>query len=149
MTTKADITDFISQEKIALVGVSHTEGKFSNAAYKELKTKGYRVFGVNSAGGAVDGDPVYPTLAALPEPVGGVPVFVKPERAAEVIADCAAQGIKRVWLQQGAQSDEALRLCAEHGIRVVSGECILMYAGKAGFHKFHRFFREAFGKRLA
>jgi predicted CoA-binding protein len=66
-----------------------------------------------------------------------------------VIKDCAAQGIQRVWLQQGAQSDEALRLCAEHGIHVVSGECILMYAGKGGFHNFHRFFREAFGKRLA
>lgn len=86
---------------------------------------------------------------ALPEAVGGVLVFVKPGRAAEVIKDCAAQGIQRVWLQQGAQSDEALRLCAEHSIRVVSGECILMYAGKAGFHKFHCFFREAFGKRLA
>lgn len=51
MTTKADIQEFISQEKIALVGVSRTEGKFSNAAYKELKTKGYKVFGGNSAAG--------------------------------------------------------------------------------------------------
>ena len=149
MTTKAEIQEFVSLEKIALVGVSRTAGKFSNAAYKELKTKGYTVFGVNSAGGAVDGDPIYPSLAALPEPVGGALVFVKPERAAEVVKECAAQGIQQIWLQQGAQSDEALRLCAEHGIRVVSGECILMYAGKAGFHKFHRFFREAFGKRLS
>ena len=149
MTSKADIQDFISQEKLALVGVSRTESKFSNGAYKELKAKGYRVFGVNSAGGALDGDPIYTSLAGLPEPVDGVLVFVKPERAAEVIRDCAANGVQRVWLQQGAQSDEALRLCAEHDIRVVSGECILMYAGQAGFHKFHRFFRDAFGKRLS
>jgi len=149
MTTKADLEAFVSLHKLALVGVSRTEGKFSNAAYKELKTKGYRVFGVNRSGGTVDGDVIYPSLASLPEPVEGAVVFVKPEGAAAAVQDCAAQGIQRVWLQQGAQSEEALKICAEKGIHVVSGECILMFAGKSGFHKFHRFFRDAFGKKLA
>ena len=149
MTTKADLEAFIALDKIALVGVSRTEGKFSNAAYKELKAKGYRVFGVNHAGGKVDGDEMYTSLAALPEPVKGALVFVKPAQAAAAVQECAEQGIQQVWFQQGAQSDEALKLCAEKGIHAVSGECILMYAGKSGFHKFHRFFRDAFGKKLA
>ena len=138
----------MSQQALALVGVSRTPGKFSTAAYKELKQKGYTVYGVNPAGGSVEGDPLYPSLAALPGPVGGVLVFVKPENALAVVRECAEQGITRVWLQQGAQSEEALKLCAEKGIHAVSGECILMYAGQSKFHSYHRFFRELFGKKI-
>ena len=148
MTTKADIADFVSQPALALVGVSRTAGKFSNAAYKELKQKGYTVYGVNPSGGSLEGDPIYTSLAELPGPVGGALVFVKPENALAVVRECAERGIQLIWLQQGAQSDEALKLCAEKGLRVVSGECILMYAGQSKFHGFHRFFRELLGKKL-
>jgi len=148
MTTKADIQEFVSQPALAVVGVSRTPGKFSNAAYKELKQKGYTLYAVNPAGGTVEGDPIYTSLAALPGPVGGALVFVKPQNALAVVRECAENGIQRVWLQQGAQSDEALRLCEEKGIRAVSGECILMYAGQSKFHGYHKFFRDIFGKKL-
>jgi uncharacterized protein len=148
MTTKADIQEFVSQPVLALVGVSHTAGKFSNAAYKELKQKGYTVYAVNPAGGTVEGDPIYPSLSALPGPVGGALVFVKPQNCLAVVRECAERNIQRVWLQQGAQSEEALRFCQENGLRAISGECILMYAGQSKFHGYHRFFREIFGKKL-
>jgi uncharacterized protein len=144
MATKADIEDFVAQPALALVGVSHSGTKFSNMTFKELKEKGYRVFAVNRGGGQWGEETIYPSLSALPEPVGAALVMVKPENALEAVKDCAAQGVKRVWLQQGAQSPEALQYCQENGLRAVSGECILMYAGKSGFHGFHRFFRELF-----
>ncbi len=149
MTTKAEIAEFVAQRALAVVGVSRTPSKFSNAAFKELKQKGYTVYAVNPAGGSVEGEPLYPSLAELPGPVGGAVIFVKPDKAAAVVQECAAQGIQRVWLQQGAQSEDALKLCAEKGMQAISGECILMYAGQSGFHGFHRFFRELFGKKLA
>ena len=148
MTTKADIQEFISQPVLALIGVSHTPGKFSNAAYKELKQKGYTLYAVNPAGGSVEGDPIYSSLADLPGPVGGALVFVKPQNALGAVKACAEHGITRIWLQQGAQSEEALDLCREKGIHVISGECILMYAGLSKFHGYHRFFRDIFGKKL-
>jgi predicted CoA-binding protein len=56
-------------------------------------------------------------------------------------------GITRVWIQQMAQSPEALAYCEENDLSCVSGECILMYAEPVGsIHKFHRFFRKLFGR---
>jgi hypothetical protein len=47
MTTKAAIEGFMSQQVLAVVGVSRNSHKFGNVAYRELKARGYRVFAVN------------------------------------------------------------------------------------------------------
>jgi uncharacterized protein len=149
MASKSDIQDFVTQPKLALIGVSRSGGKFSNATQKELTAKGYTVYPVNRSGGTVDGQTIYSSLAELPEPVDTVLVMVKPEHAADVARDCVNAGVKRVWFQQGTDSTEALKISRDGGMRVVNGECILMYAGKSGFHKFHRFFRELIGPKQA
>ena len=103
---------------------------------------------MNRSGGTVSGQTIYTSLAELPEPVDTVLVMVKRESAAAAARECASAGVKRVWFQQGSDSAEALKISQESGMKTVSGECILMYAGKAGFHKFHRFFRELLGRKL-
>jgi predicted CoA-binding protein len=148
VTSKIDIQDFITQPKLALIGVSRSGSKFSNATQSELISKGYTVYAVNRSGGTVNGQTIYTSLAELPEPVDTVLVMVKAENAAEAARECVQAGVKRVWFQQGGDSAEALKISRESGMKTVSGECILMYAGKAGFHKFHRFFRELLGKKL-
>jgi predicted CoA-binding protein len=145
MTTKADIQEFIGLDTIALVGVSRSGTKFSNATFNELRGKGYTVYAVNHGGGEYNGQVIYPSLDALPGPVDGTLVMVRPDNAAGVARECARLGIRNIWFQRGAESSEALQVCRENSIRAVSGECILMYAGKSGFHKIHRFFRELFG----
>ena len=56
-------------------------------------------------------------------------------------------GIRRVWMQQGAQSDAAIRYCQEHNINEVHGECIMMFAQPVkSFHGFHRGVWKLFGK---
>jgi predicted CoA-binding protein len=43
-----------------------------------------------------------------------------------------------VWLQQGAESPDVIAASRELGLDVVAGECILMFAKPAGFHRAHR-----------
>jgi predicted CoA-binding protein len=71
MATKALIDDFLAQRTLAVVGVSRKAEKFGNMVYRELKAKGYRVFAVNPRTESVAGERCYPSLSALPEPVGG------------------------------------------------------------------------------
>jgi hypothetical protein len=73
--------------------------------------------------------------------VHAVLVVVPPQQAIEVVRDAAAAGIRHVWLQQGAESPEAVRVGAELGLNVVSGECILMFARPTGIHRAHRWIR--------
>ena len=141
-TTKTTVTDFLSQRVLAVVGASRDPKKFGNSIYRELKRKGYKVLPVNPQAETIDGDPCYPNLAALPETPGGIVVVVPPAETEKIVREVSAAKITRVWLQRGAESQEALRYCEANGIQVITGECILMFAEPAAFyHRIHRFFR--------
>jgi predicted CoA-binding protein len=147
MTTKVSITEFLSQKKIAVAGVSHTGKKFSNAVYNEIKSKGYQVFPVNPKTETISGEKCFPNLKSLPEKVGGVVVITKPNETEKIVREAHSLGIKHVWIQQGAEADEAIRFCKENGLNLVHGECILMFAEPIGsFHKFHRWIWKLIGK---
>lgn len=145
MTTP--ITDFIAQRNLAIVGVSRGGKKFGNMAFKTLKQKGYRVFPINPNAETIEGEHCYPSLLALPEPVENVLVVVPPAETERVVREAAAAGIRRVWLQQGAASEAAIRFCDEHGMSVIHDECILMFAQPVvSFHRFHRWVWKVLGK---
>ena len=149
MITKAVIDDFISQRSLAVVGVSRTKGtnKFGNAAYKELKSKGYELSLVHPSGEVIEGQQSYPNLRDLPQKVGGVLVIVQPAQAEKVVQDAHAAGINRVWLQQGAESPAAIEYCQQNGMSVVYGHCILMFAQPIAFmHKPHRWVMKLIGQ---
>jgi predicted CoA-binding protein len=147
MTSKAAVADFVSQRKLAVVGVSRKKMKFGNLAFKELKRKGYKLFPVHPHAEQLEGERCSASLAALPEPVDGLLVIVPPAQAEQVVREAAAAGIRRVWLQQGAGSPAAIRFCEDNGISVVHGECILMFAEPAAwYHRAHRWVWKLLGK---
>src|SRR4051812_28232285 len=120
MNRSAAIEAFLAQPAIAIVGVSRSGRKFGNSACRVLREKGYRVYPIHRSATRIAGVTCYPRLADLPEPVGGVLVVVPPHDAIDVIHEAARNGIRRVWLQQGAESLEALNVCDQLGIDVVS-----------------------------
>lgn len=133
------IQDFVSSKRIALAGVSRSGKKFGNSAYKELKTRGYEVFLIHPEAKEIEGEPCYPSLAALNGKVDGLLVCLPANQAKTVLQDAAAIGLRNVWLQQGAENQELLALGKDLDLNLVSGKCILMYAPPVrSFHKFHR-----------
>ena len=144
--SRADIDTFVGLESLAIVGVSASGRGFGNNALRELYDNGVRVFPVHRTAEAVQGIPCCDSLATLPEPVGGVLLVTPPAETEALVREAAAAGIRRVWMQQGAESATAIALCAEHGITAVAGHCILMFQGKGpGIHRFHRGVRQFFG----
>jgi predicted CoA-binding protein len=68
-------------------------------------------------------------------------------QTASVVESAAACGIQHVWIQQGAESDEAVKIGDEKGLSMVSGECIMMFAEPIGFvHRFHRWIWKKLGR---
>jgi predicted CoA-binding protein len=141
------IEDFISQRSLAIVGVSRKGNKFGNNAFKELKTKGYKLSLVHPSGEIIEGQQTYPSLKALPEKVGGVLVVVPPAQAEKVVGEAHEEGIDRVWLRQGAESKATIQYCEQNGMSVIYGKCILMFAQPlAFFHKPHRWVMGVLGQ---
>lgn len=147
MTTMQEVQDFVAQRSIAVVGASRKGGKFGNIAYKELRKKGYQVMAMHPDAETLEGDPCYRDLSSLPQPADGVLIVVPPASAVEVVRTAAEAGIKRVWLQQGAESDAAITAGREHGLSVVHGHCILMFSEPVGLpHSLHRWIWKVLGK---
>lgn len=147
MNSKKSVNEFLAQKKIAVVGVSRKKTKFGNAIYKELKQKGYQVFPINPRIIDYEGDTCYPNLLSLPEKIDAVIINVPPAQTEQVVKEVKAAGIKKVWLQQGSQSDTAVKFCEENGIDCVSNECILMFAQPtAFFHRAHKWVWGVMGK---
>ncbi len=147
MNAKKDIEGFIAEKTIAIVGFSRKSASMSRSVRNELVEKGYKVYAVNPAIGNIDGIEVYPDVASIPEKVGGVIFMTPPAATAEAIAAAVNSGVERIWMQQGAQSAEAIKLCRDKNLPAVWGRCILMYAEPVGsFHAFHRFFLRIFGR---
>jgi predicted CoA-binding protein len=147
MTTEADVKDFLGQRTLAVVGVSRGGKGFGDAAYKELRAKGYKLFPVHPHMDAIEGQPCYASLSALPEKVGGVLIVVPPSETEKVVREALESGIRRIWMQQGAESPEAIKFCQEQGASVIHNECILMFAEPtAFFHRLHRWVWGLMGK---
>lgn len=132
MTLQAVINDFLAQDTLAVIGVSHDRHKFGNIVYRDLRSKGYRVLAVHPQHATVEGDPCYPDLAALPERVAGIVVVVPPHTTEQIVREADAVGIRRVWLQPGAESATAIQYCNEHGLAVVYDECVMVLAPSRG-----------------
>ena len=147
MNSKKIVEEFLAQKKIAVVGVSRKKTKFGNAVYRELKQKGYQVYPINPNINEYEGNICYPDLVSLPEKVDAAVINVPPAQTEKVVRDAKQAGIQKVWLQQGSQSDEAVKFCEENGIDCVSNECILMFAQPSAFiHRAHKWIWGVFGK---
>jgi uncharacterized protein len=142
MVPRALIDDFLAQKSLALVGVSQSGQGFGNIVRKELSSKGYQLYLVHPRAEEIDGLPCATSLAEIAERVDGVILVTPPAHTDKLVQEAVAHGIRRVWMQQGAESDAAIRFCEEAGIAAIHHECILMFAEPAGFfHRAHRFLR--------
>lgn len=126
-------TEFLSQKRIAVTGVSRTPGSHgSNVVYKRLKERGYDVFAVNPNAEEVEGDRCYADLRSIPGGVDGVVIGTRPDRAQDTVRECETLGIKRVWMHRGpgpgSVSPEAAEYGRQHGMTVIAGGCPLMFA---------------------
>jgi predicted CoA-binding protein len=144
------IEEFLAQKRIAMIGISRNPKDFSASLFSELQRRGYDVVPVNPKASEVMGRPCFARVQDIQPPVDGALLMTTAEVTDALISDCAAAGIRCVWMYRaggkGAVSDKAIKFCQEHGIQVVPGQCPFMFLpGIGGVHKFHGFVRKIFG----
>ena len=129
------VQGFLSQKKIAVVGVSNKRDTGCNLVYKKFKQAGYQVFAVNPRISTFEGDPCYPDLKSIPMKPDAVFMLTNPKVTEQVVQQCVDLGIKHVWMHcmmgtkpglaagMTSVSQSAVEMCKTNGITVIPGAC--------------------------
>ena len=142
VTTIHDVEDFLALHRIAMVGVSRNPKDFSRLLFREMCDRGYDMVPINLGADEIDERECFHSLQAVKEPVEGVLVMTPFHATLQVVQDCAAAGVRKVWIYRaggkGAVSPEAIAFCKGNGIRVVDGHCPFMFFPETKFvHRVH------------
>ncbi len=141
------VDQYLASNRIAIFGASRAGGKFGNRGLRHFAAHGYEVFPVHPEATELDGYACYRRLAEIPGGVDAAWICIPPERVPDVLRECSQAGVRKAWLQVGAESPAALALARELGIDVISGKCIFTVATPAkGVHGWQRAVRKLTGR---
>jgi uncharacterized protein len=115
-----------SAQTIAVVGLSPRESRDSHMVARYLREQGYRVIPVNPNTDEVLGEKSYPSLTDVPDTIDLVNVFRRPEFVPDIAREAVEVGAKVIWMQIGVVNDEAARIAAVGGLKVVMDRCLMV-----------------------
>jgi len=119
--------DFLNKKnKIAVIGVSNNHEKWGYKVYKTLKSSGFSVYAVNPKHTKIDLDRCYPDLRSISEKLDVVITIVPPKVTESIVKVCKELNIKKVWMQPGSESEDAIRYCKENGIDLMYNACFVV-----------------------
>ena len=114
-----------SAKSIAIVGASDKPSRASYfVATYLLSSSPYKVYFVNPVAKEILGQPVYASLADLPETPDIVDVFRRHDDLPTVLEEAKAVGAKTLWLQLGSWHEDVAREAEAAGMNVVMDRCV-------------------------
>lgn len=112
-------------KSIAIVGASEKPSRASYfVATYLLSSSNYRVYFVNPVATEILGQPVYKSLAELPEVPDMVDVFRRHDDLPTALDEAIAVGAKSLWLQLGSWHEEVAAKAEAAGMEVVMDRCV-------------------------
>ncbi|TWU46617.1 CoA-binding protein [Rubripirellula reticaptiva] len=121
------IENFLAAKTYAVAGASARTHKYGYKVFKALLAAGHETYPLNPVTEEIEGHKAYPKIANLPIVPEALSIITPPEVTRQVIADAIAAGVKHIWMQPGAEHEQASESAREAGINVIDdGSCILV-----------------------
>jgi len=113
-----------TSKTIAVVGLSDKPDRPSYDVASYLKEHGYRIIPVNPTIKEALGEKAYASLKDVPGRIDVVQIFRRPEEVPAIVDDAISIGAKVVWMQPGAENEEAAAKAEAAGLKAVVGACM-------------------------
>jgi predicted CoA-binding protein len=117
---------------ITVVGASVAPSKAAHSVPAHMQQHGWRIIPVNPHAGEILGEPVYRSLAEVPEPIGLVDVFRPAPDAPDIARQAVAAGATALWLQLGIVSNEARAIAEASDLLYVEDRCLIIEQRQLG-----------------
>ena len=108
-------------KKIVVFGVSQDPTKYGYKIFTDLARMGLEVYGINPKGGTVENRELFKEIASLPVKPDVAVLVIPPQVLVAAVEQCIQAGVKEIWFQPGARSEEAYHLAVCAGIKAVDG----------------------------
>ena len=130
MTIPERIDEFLKGKAFGVVGASRDRAKYGNKILRCYLQHGLNAYPINPKETEIEGQPCFPDLNSLPEPVHGISIITPPPVTETIIPQASEAGIQHVWMQPGAESTNAISTGEELGLSVIGdGSCLLVVLG--------------------
>ena len=121
----AEIKDFLTLKKVAVIGMSRTESKAAHFVPKYLSENGFDIIPINPNSNEILNKKCYKEITEVDGEIDIVDVFRPSEDVLPFVKEAIKKNPKVIWLQEGIHNEEAENLAREHGIDVVFNRCML------------------------
>ncbi|KPK42463.1 MAG: CoA-binding protein [Omnitrophica WOR_2 bacterium SM23_29] len=106
-------------KSIAVIGASNKRNKFGNKAVRAYLQKGYAVYPIHPLHETIEGIKAYKSVLDIPEDIDAATFYVPSSVGLKVVEEVAKKGIKEIYLNPGAESEELIRKAKALGLKVV------------------------------
>jgi predicted CoA-binding protein len=146
MATLTEIKEFLEPKKMAFAGASRNPEKFGAIVFKELKSRGFDLVPIHPEANMILNVPCRRQIQELPTDVENLYIVTPSANTLSLLKASVGTHIKKVWIQQSSETEEALAFARQNNLIVISKKCILMFAEPVkGFHNFHRWLTKVTG----
>ena len=124
-SAKACLEIMAKATNVAIVGASDNPARASYFVATYLQsTSHFKLFFVNPRLETLLGQPVYKSLADIPEKIDIVDVFRKISDIPQVLDEAIAIGAKTFWMQLGITDQASADRGVEAGLNVIQNRCL-------------------------
>jgi predicted CoA-binding protein len=117
---------------IAIIGASTDRRKFGNKAVRAFRAQGYRVVPINPHAAEVEGLRAFATVLDYPGPIDEASMYLPPEVGLLVLDEIASKGIRKVWLNPGADRSDVVARARALGLEPIVA-CSILAVGESPF----------------
>ena len=121
----AEIKNFLTLKKVAVIGMSRTESKAAHFVPKYLSENGFDIIPINPNSNEILNRKCYKEITEVDGEIDIVDVFRPSEDVLPFVKEAIKKNPKVIGLQEGIHNEEAENLAREHGIDVVFNRCML------------------------
>jgi uncharacterized protein len=122
-----NIEVFLKASTFAVAGASQDRSKYGNKVFRAIVASGRTAYPLNPTAPEVEGHPAFASIAKLPAVPESLSIVTPPHITRQVIQQAIVAGVKNIWMQPGAEDDQASQTARDAGLNVIDdGSCILV-----------------------
>lgn len=131
MSQQRAIQTFFNAERYAVAGASKDRAKYGNKVLRAFLQNELSAYPIHPSEDTIEGRTVYSDLTSLWEsgedPVPSLAIITPPSITEKIVREAIDCGVTAIWMQPGAESEEAIKTATGVGLTVVAGgPCLLV-----------------------